>query len=366
MNFAARYLIKYSKHLSLMAVLSLSSTVVIGQTFEPIDTEFNIEDAVAIPPPPTVVTATTNSAELGPAVTNVNEDTNSLPESRPVAVVETKAEHSDSVGNFSTSQMSQMDSVGLLDVSQAVSAKQTISGFSGESDENLQARQLEMQEQQLKRIEKVEAGLKKLVKKQSFSKSIMGTILSAATTADPVLAALGGIAGFLMGKAEDYKQAEKKNYDIQQVIIRKSPSSYTDEELKLAAYADLNLDPALLTSSQIKTYANYVVEAKTRRKYGGENLVQPSATSHLGFIVANRNASYPGRYALASGPINPNQMPEANYADICYRQSKSSADGATSNAGMTNASLTTRNGNTQSLPAGHRRNLARYCFYSMR
>ncbi len=356
---------KKSVFLSTACVLWLVSysQLATSQKFEAIDGTFDINNAVAIPPEPTVTAGTTNKAELGPAVSQHTADSNPVPvlESLPVAQggVEQAVGTMQPVGKFNA-----------VDFSQAVATQQENTA----ALTDIQMKQMEIQEQQLKRIEKVEQGLNKLVKKQSFSKSIMGTILSAATTADPVLAAIGGIAGFLIGKAEDYKEAEKKNYDIQQDILRKTEGHYTDEELKLAAYANLDLDPNLLSPEQIKIYANYVVEARTRMRADSfsPGQVFPGSDGQPGFMVASRQGNISNHYLKASFSPADEELPNANYADVCYghlnaarSDQPAAADGIT-NASLVTSDLTSANGSNHTLAIRQRRNLARYCFYSLR
>jgi len=346
---------KLTQQITIGALALSLSALALGQSFEPIDGGFDIENAVSIPPEPTVVSATPNQAELGPAVVNQTADTNPIPQVEQSSVtsqagVTATPQSAEAVGSFENVNFP------------AGAMNAPITG-----NDNFQTRQLQMQQQQLNRIEKVEEGLNKLVKKQSFSKSLMGTIISAATTADPVLAAVGGIAGFLIGKAEDYKEAEKKNYDMQQDILRKSPYFYTDEELKLAAYADMDLDPALMRPEQIKTYASYVVEAKTRMRADsfGQPGVEPGAP---GYMIASLPGGSPGAaLGYSQVALNSGAGANVNYADICYGHLQSSRQGnATTESGLTNASVVTTSGNRYSLSAYDRRNLAKYCFYSLR
>lgn len=332
-----------------------------GQSFEPIEGGFDVQDAVALPPPPVVTAGSVNTAQPGPAVRANSENTTLTEASSSVA--EPVPANQTATGSGSMVPVETLDNI---DFSSAVAAQPS---QQAPINNDFQQQQLMMQEQQLRRIERVEEGLNKLVKKQSFSKSIMGTILSAATTADPVLAAIGGIAGFLIGKAEDYKQAEKKNYDIQQDILRKSPGFYTDEELKLAAYADLDLDPAMLSVDQIRTYANYVVEAKTRRRADGSYGPggYPGSADQPGFMVASRQGHTSAHFTPVGIASSMPQLPEANYADLCYGHMRSARSrGADDGDGITNASVVTKRGNSQAVSALDRRNLARYCFYSLR
>ena len=339
------------------------SPFAVSQKFEAIDGTFDINNAVAIPPEPTVAAGTTNTAELGPAVTQQTADTNPVPVLESLPVAQDSAEQA--VGS-----MQPVGEFNAVDFSQAVATQQQNTA----ALTDIQMKQMEIQEQQLKRIEKVEQGLNKLVKKQSFSKSIMGTILSAATTADPMLAAIGGIAGFLIGKAEDYKDAEKKNYDIQQDILRKAAGFYTDEELKLAAYANLDLDPNLLSPEQIKVYANYVVEARTRMRADSfsPGQVIPGVDGGSGFMVASRQGNISNHYLKTGFTNAAAELPNANYADVCYGHLNSARSNRPADQeGITNASLVTsdlsaENNDNHTLAIRQRRNLARYCFYSLR
>ncbi|WP_345418843.1 hypothetical protein [Halioxenophilus aromaticivorans] len=361
------------KHLlGIAPLLCCLSALSYGQALEPIEGIFDIENAVAMPPPPAVVTATPNKAELGPAVTNQNQDTNPLPiavaapVTTAVPVSQSTLATTGELPAQLAGSMTPVTEFNEVDFSQAVATQQQTT----EALTDIQMKQMEIQEQQLKRIEQVEQGLNKLVKKQSFSKSIMGTILSAATTADPVLAAIGGIAGFLIGKAEDYKDAEKKNYDIQQDILRKAQGFYTNEELKLAAYANLDLDPNLISPEQIKIYANYVVEAKTRMRSGSwfPGQMVPGEAGQPGFMVASRQGNISNNYLMASAQAPMQELPNANYADVCYGHLNAARTrGGQNNEGITNAALVAEEaGDTHSLAIQQRRNLARYCFYSLR
>ncbi len=307
-----------------------------SQSFEPLDEEFNVDDAVVIPPPSPVVTAEPNNAQPGPAVVANDPNNNPAPTNT--------ADEQETLGSF--------ESVDLNSPNASIS----------DANPNLQARSIAIQEQQLKRIEKVEQGLNKLVKKQSFSKSLMGTIISAATTADPVLAAVGGVAGFLIGKAEEYKEAEKKNYELEQDILRKSPYYYTDEELKLAAYANTELDPALMRPEQVAAYADYVFEARTRTRAGDFPGVSPPQQQD----PVPTNPSQPeyqlADYALGSqAPANVESL-----ADICSGYLEATQAARQQQSGVQNVNIRSRNGSRSLLSIADRRNLSRYCFYSLR
>ena len=313
-----------------------------GQTFEPLEGGINTEDAIALPPSPTVIRAQPLDATPGPAVSSNNPDNNPVSEST-----------SQTVGGF-----------------ESVETKATADGYPLVLP-NVQNRQLYLQQQQLQRIEKVEEGLNKLVRKQSFSKSLMGTIISAATTADPVLAALGGVAGFLIGKAEDYKAAEKNSYELQQEILRKSPYFYTDEELKLAAYANTELDPTLMKPDQIETFANYVYEARTRSKAGDWPTNPQLAPEVIPEVVPEEPEVIP------SAPVNPDYQ-LANFvvggatphvdslADICSGYLRAAKESKQKNTSRQNVSVTSRRGANYTINSRDRRSISRYCFYSLR
>ncbi|WP_317931671.1 hypothetical protein [Halioxenophilus sp. WMMB6] len=310
-----------------------------GQTFEPVAADFDIENAVTLLPPTTVSRAQPNNAELGPAVTNVSDDTNPI----PAAVAQPLAAASP-VGSFTS-------------VASPITA-----GPNAGPVYPIQARQLAVQEQQLARIERVEAGLNKLVRKQSFSKSLMGTIISAAATADPIFAVAGGLAGLLIGKAEDYKETERKNNEIREQILGKSPYYYTDEELRLAAYAGTQLDPLLLRPEQLRSYANYVMEARTRTKVTDWPSVGPNAQPGPGGQMLD--------YQTVSLTQAPTQASAAVSftAEQCYGhlQAANGGSATVSSPGLQNASVVTTTSNRRSLSAYDRRTLARYCFYSLR
>lgn len=313
-----------------------------AQSFEPIDGAFDIDNAIVIPPQEPVVAASPLTANLGPAVTNVTPETNPLPPHNTgvAAAAPSTTEAPIPVGSFESVNLSNPAATTPIYTQAQLN----------------QSRQLALQEQQLKRIERVEQGLNKLVKKQSFSKSIMGTILSAAATADPVFAVVGGLAGLLLGKAEDYKEAEIKNEEIRQGILGNPSPFYTKEELRLAAYAGTPLDPALLLPEQAELYANFVYEARTRSKYNG---------TLPGGVVPGVEAPSGPQFATVS--LHSQVANPVNAAEICSGHLQAAREGRSANAGgLQNASVTSQGGNRQSISHYDRRTLAKLCFYSLR
>lgn len=311
-----------------------------AQTFEPIDSGIDISNATSVPPAPSVVPAQPGDAQLGPAVTNETADTAPIPQ----VLTQTQPAQAQSAGTFQS-----VDSASLTP---------PIANNNYPNQAPLAVQQLQLQEQQLKRIEKVEQGLNKLVKKQSVSKSLMGTIISAAATADPVMAVVGGVAGYLVGKAKDYKEAEKRNYQMEQDILRKSPYLYTDQELRLAAYAGTELDPALMRPEQLQAYANYVFEAKTRTVPGDWQTSPPAPGA-----TANQD---PYQLAALNGQLTVNQVSAqmAIAPEVCAGVAQYAASGKQSE-GVQNASMQTSSGR-YSISASQRRQLSRFCFYSIR
>ncbi|OUR90585.1 hypothetical protein A9Q81_19060 [Gammaproteobacteria bacterium 42_54_T18] len=114
------------------------------------------------------------------------------------------------------------------------------------------------------RLEIVRNSIKKMVLKNSTSNSVLGGVIGAVATAQPAGLLLGGVAGILQGKSMRYEEAQAKLHKMEKAILASEDYELTAEEIRLAAYSEVNLFEFLaLSSSPITIKVN---TGKPKRK----------------------------------------------------------------------------------------------------